>query len=247
MTKRPRFSVIVPTRERAETLGFCLETCIEQNYDDFEIVVCDNCSSKETKEVVDRINSPRIIYHRSPTPLTMAENWSLAYSISNGEYIIFIGDDDGLMPYALFQLDRLIHETGLSGIYWNPAAYAWPSLARSDMANYLTFGYIPNFHIYNGRTVIRDVLSGHASEHVLPNIYHGLTSRTIIETIRTQKGKIAVGHGPGHLYKLWYRISSRSLYARHAANVDKRLFGEECHRLFYFLECQAFRRNRCLG
>ena len=100
----PRFSVVIPTRERADTLRFALQTCLVQDYKDYEIVVCDNCSSAATKEVVDSFASPRIVYHRSPTPLSMGDNWNLAYRLTRGQYITYIGDDDGLMPYAFSQL-----------------------------------------------------------------------------------------------------------------------------------------------
>ena len=57
----PRFSVVIPTRERATTLRYCLRTCLEQDFDDYEIVVCDNCSSPATREVVEEAASPRIV------------------------------------------------------------------------------------------------------------------------------------------------------------------------------------------
>ena len=40
-----KFSVVIPTRERAETLQHCLRTCLVQNFDDYEVVVSDNGSS----------------------------------------------------------------------------------------------------------------------------------------------------------------------------------------------------------
>ena len=37
---------------------------LEQDYDDYEIVVCDNAGSPATGEVIDEARSPRIRYHR---------------------------------------------------------------------------------------------------------------------------------------------------------------------------------------
>ena len=67
--RRPRFSVVIPTRERAETLRVTLATCLDQDFDDYEIVVCDNAGGGATREVVDAARSGRIRYHRSETPL----------------------------------------------------------------------------------------------------------------------------------------------------------------------------------
>ena len=71
----------------------------------------------------------------------MAEsNWDLAYRHSRGDYVMFLGDDDGLMPYALRELDALLRRSQVPAITWNWAVYAWPDVAVSGMANYLKVG-----------------------------------------------------------------------------------------------------------
>jgi glycosyltransferase involved in cell wall biosynthesis len=57
---RPRFSIVIPTRQRAHTLYFTLRSCLMQSFDDYEIVVCDNCSSPATREVVESFASPSV-------------------------------------------------------------------------------------------------------------------------------------------------------------------------------------------
>src|SRR4051794_3113068 len=96
----PRFSVVVPTRERAATLRSCLRTCLAQDFDDYEVLVCDNFSSPATAEVVRELACPRLRYLRAPEPLAMANNWDLALSQTTGEYLVVLGDDDGLLPIA---------------------------------------------------------------------------------------------------------------------------------------------------
>ena len=105
---RPLFSIVLPTRERAETLAFALRTCLNQDFDDYEIVVSDNCSSPATRAVVDAAGSAKIKYVRSDVPLSINASWEFAISHASGEYVTGIGDDDGMMPYALRELDRLI-------------------------------------------------------------------------------------------------------------------------------------------
>lgn len=58
----PRFSIVIPTRERAETLWHTLRACLAQRFDSYEIVVCDNCSSAATKETVKSFESRKIKY-----------------------------------------------------------------------------------------------------------------------------------------------------------------------------------------
>ena len=80
----PRFSVVIPTRQRANTLRHTLQTCLAQDYDDYEIVVCDNFSSPETRQVVDDCASERIVYLRTSRPLAMSVNWELAVEQARG-------------------------------------------------------------------------------------------------------------------------------------------------------------------
>lgn len=114
-----RFSIVIPTRERAETLKGTLRSCLAQQFDSYEIVVCDNCSSPETKRVVDSFKSEKIRYIRSDIPLAMTENWELAVSHAVGDYIIVIGDDDGLFSYSLREIDRLLKELGVKALRCN--------------------------------------------------------------------------------------------------------------------------------
>lgn len=130
---RPRFSVVIPTRERAHTLRHSLRTCLDQDFEDYEVVVCDNYSSPATREVVEEANSPRVRYVRAPEPLAMSHNWELALSHAAGEYVTILGDDDALLSHALRELDRLIRRTGTRVVRWMPrftSGRQWPWRAR---------------------------------------------------------------------------------------------------------------------
>ena len=46
------FTILVPTRERAETLRYTLQTCVVQEHNDLEILVSDNASQDATRDVL---------------------------------------------------------------------------------------------------------------------------------------------------------------------------------------------------
>jgi hypothetical protein len=73
---RPFFTVIVPTRERSETLRHTLATIVGQDYADLEILVSDNASEDETQDDVASFRDPRIRSIRTPRRLSMSRNWS---------------------------------------------------------------------------------------------------------------------------------------------------------------------------
>ena len=193
---RPRFSVVIPTRERPETLSVSLGTCLDQDYDDYEVVVCDNFSGPTTRQVVEGLKSPRIRYVRSDGPLAMADNWDLAYRHSRGDYVMFLGDDDGLMPYALRELDALLRRSQVPAITWNWAVYAWPDVAVSGMANYLKVGLERRELLVDSRGLITDVLAARAGVETLPNVYHSVVSRAVLERVRAAAGRVFAGFYP---------------------------------------------------
>ena len=48
-----KFTVVVPTRERCETLGATLQSCLDQDHPDLEVIVSDNASLDDTRAVVE--------------------------------------------------------------------------------------------------------------------------------------------------------------------------------------------------
>ena len=61
----PKFSIIIPTKNRAKYLHYTLLSLVEQNFDDFEIIVSDNFSNDNTKEITDKFNNPKIKYFKT--------------------------------------------------------------------------------------------------------------------------------------------------------------------------------------
>ena len=50
----PRFSIVIPTyKDASETLGFTLQTCLGQSFEDFEVIVCHDTSSPTIKKLVE--------------------------------------------------------------------------------------------------------------------------------------------------------------------------------------------------
>ena len=48
------FTIIIPTRERCDTLKYAIQTVLNQEYDDFEILVSDNCSTDHTQSIINK-------------------------------------------------------------------------------------------------------------------------------------------------------------------------------------------------
>ena len=108
-----RFSVLLPTRNGAAYLRDAIASVLAQPYPDMELVVSDNASDPDTRDVVSRFSDdPRLKYVRLDRVVTVTENWNIALRASSGDYIVMIGDDDCLLPNFFQTLDGVIERHG---------------------------------------------------------------------------------------------------------------------------------------
>ena len=92
----PKVSVIIPTCNCVEFLQEAINSVLSQRYQDFEIIVIDDGSSDNTKEVVGEyinrnFNKIRYFYQKNKGP-SAARNKGIKES--KGEYIAFLDADD---------------------------------------------------------------------------------------------------------------------------------------------------------
>lgn len=123
MKRKPYFSIAIPTYNRSSDLRFALFSIFRQTFDDYEVVVSDNCSTDNTKDVVSRFNHRSIQYFRNQVNIGMVANQKAAIGRANGKYIFFLGDDD-----------FLLYDTSLDEIYQEIVKYK-PGYARINYAS----------------------------------------------------------------------------------------------------------------
>jgi glycosyltransferase involved in cell wall biosynthesis len=97
----PQVSVIIPTYNRAAYLDAAVQSVMRQTFQDFEVLVVDDCSSDCTPTVVESFRDARIRYIRHPTQRGGAAARNTGIARSSGEYVAFLDDDDEWYPEKL--------------------------------------------------------------------------------------------------------------------------------------------------
>jgi hypothetical protein len=126
---QPLFTVIIPTKNRAEYLHDTLRTCTMQDYERLEVVVADDASSDNTREVVQaaaRVD-PRIRYIQADEPIGMRDNFERALAQARPGFVIALGGDDGLLPGGIRSMLEALRETGTDLLTWAAPVYRYPS------------------------------------------------------------------------------------------------------------------------
>ena len=98
MNKKPLISVMMPTYNNAKYIKQAIESIYAQNYDNIEIIVVDDGSTDNTKEIVQQYKDIKYFYieHKG---IPFARN--LVLEKSKGEYIAILDSDDYWLPEKL--------------------------------------------------------------------------------------------------------------------------------------------------
>jgi glycosyltransferase involved in cell wall biosynthesis len=124
------FSVVIPTRNRLHLLRDAIETIRLQASTSWEIVVFDNYSTDPVEEHIRSLNDDRIRYHRSEKFLPVSDSWNCAIDLARGDYVILLGDDDGLTPDYFGRLHAIVEKfKGPDLVYTNFYQFWFPGVA----------------------------------------------------------------------------------------------------------------------
>lgn len=188
----PRFSVVIPTKDRADYLRHTLRTCALQDYDNFEVIVADDGSSDHTRDVVEEAarQDPRIRYTTPGRSVGMRDVFEFALNQVQPGYVMALGGDDGLLPYGIRGMRDTLLETGQELLAWPTPIYLYAG-ARSPTAQLIL--HARNGRPHSGRRLIRskDFLAnqvGHlhyVTDIESPMIYvKGVASTALVERVR---------------------------------------------------------------
>lgn len=186
---KKKFSILIPTRERASTLYHTLRTCINQDYDNLEIVVSDNNSQDDTKDVVNSFNDKRIKYINTQKRVSMSDNFEFGVEHCSGEYIASIGDDDGLSIGAIERVNNVIYETGTQAITVGRPIYKWPSQNMKN-SNQLHFELKKGYEYRDAKLYLNKVINEGMPYFEIPLLYYGFTDSNLIKKFKNKYKKI---------------------------------------------------------
>ena len=106
----PRVTVVTPNYNHARYLPQRLDSILNQTFRDFELIILDNASTDNSREVIESYTKdPRVrtIFNTENNGSTFKQ-WNLGLKHANGEYIWFAEADDYADPTLLkFLVDRL--------------------------------------------------------------------------------------------------------------------------------------------
>ncbi len=97
-----RFSILIPTYNRANLIIETLDTVFNQTYRNYEIIVVDNCSTDHTERLLSPLAKERkLIYIRHDRNYERSRSRNTGLQHATGDYVTFLDSDDFLYPECL--------------------------------------------------------------------------------------------------------------------------------------------------
>jgi len=117
--KCPKISIVIPCYNQAEYLADAIDSALAQTWDNIEVVVVDDGSTDEIKEVLSQYADEKVVkvVRQEHKGLAAARNAGIA--AASGEYILPLDADDVLHPEAVERLFRALEERDGKGVAYS--------------------------------------------------------------------------------------------------------------------------------
>lgn len=201
---KPFLSIVIPEKDRYKYLLPLVELIDSYGLNDTEIVIDDNSDDNGPwKDFLQRKNvKTPIVYNYIKGQISVRQNYENGIAHSSGEYLCFIGDDDGVMPNVLEcamwmksnSIDCLRQKTEFT--------YKWPSYSENDSDVYLgaTLSYDKSSSqvslIDAENAALNVIKAGFSSLGHCPCFYHGIVSRKALDKLYRIGGSYIPGPSP---------------------------------------------------
>ncbi|MES3101605.1 glycosyltransferase family 2 protein [Sphingomonas faeni] len=184
-----KVSVVIPTRDRPDTLAKSLLTVINQTHRNIEVIVSNNGNNPETNRVIEAIGDSRVRCVQPSASLSMSHNFEFAMQHATGDLIALIGDDDGILPTGIERAVAMMRESGAEALASVNCTFRWPIDQQSQQGVYLSVPMTSGWSWRDSRTVMRRVLERDLSFNEAPTTYTGgVISSQLYDRIKQVRG-----------------------------------------------------------
>ena len=168
-----KFTVIIPTKDRCETLAHTLESCLAVQDAHFEILVSDNHSVDATPEVLAafKARDARVRCIRPPHSMGMSLHYEFALDHVTEGFVLILGSDDALLPGAVTRARAALQNHpdaevlhGVACMYFYPDFY-------SDDAGLIYARITPCDEVRNSREWLLRAMASECGAADLPMPY----------------------------------------------------------------------------
>ncbi|HBH61299.1 MAG TPA: family 2 glycosyl transferase [Nitrospiraceae bacterium] len=151
-----KVTIAIPTYNRSGLLKTALKSALDQEYNDYNILVLDNASTDDTEDVVRSFTDSRITYVRNNKNIGLVRNWNRTIKLNTSLYLNILQDDDIMLPGFIRESITVLEE--------NPkAAFSFTRAGGIDIngVSVPIPGDEPDGGIIDGLEYLHQIVNGH--------------------------------------------------------------------------------------
>ncbi len=119
MMRNVAVSILIPVYNREDLIGGCIQSALDQSFEDIEVVVVDNASTDDTWEVCRAYceKDSRLRVYRNENNLGPVSNWIRCAELANGKYSKILFSDDLIMPEFLARTVPFLEDNDIGFVF----------------------------------------------------------------------------------------------------------------------------------
>src|SRR6185437_1815811 len=194
-------SIVIPTKDRYQYLKQLISYIDLFDTKDIELVLQDN--TYDNADMLDFLNQKKrnyIRYYHTKEQIPVAANVDLSIKNSTGEYVCFIGDDDGVLP-NIINCVKWMKRNHIDALRPAIVIYNWPNyldLNNQGLSGALLFdNFSFNADIKDSLKELQG-LANRGFRHIftIPKVYQGIVKRSCLDEIYKIGGTFTPGPSP---------------------------------------------------
>lgn len=97
-------SIVLPTHNGSRYLRQSIDSCLNQTYQDWELIIVDDASTDDTPNLIAQYTDPRIRAIRHPMNRGLPAALNTGFAATRGEFLTWTSDDNYYLPVALMRM-----------------------------------------------------------------------------------------------------------------------------------------------
>ena len=208
----PLISVIVTTRNNHQTLDACLRSIAAQSYGNIELIVVDNNSSDDTKDIAKRYT--KLVFDKGPE---RSAQRNFAVAKASGDYVCIIDSDMELSEDVIASCVETVTEHKYGAVIIPEESFGegfWAQCKKLERSFYVGVDWIEAARFFDKKIYQQ---AGGYNEHMTGGEDWDFTGR-IRKIAEVGRSKAYIYHNEGRIYfdktmrKIYYYASNSTAY-----------------------------------
>jgi glycosyltransferase involved in cell wall biosynthesis len=108
LTTDPLVSIILPSYNGSKYIRTSIDSCLNQTFNNFELIIVDDASSDETPQIINSYKDPRIRYIRNQTNQRLPNSLNIGFIHARGKFLTWTSDDNIYLPNAIEKMFNVL-------------------------------------------------------------------------------------------------------------------------------------------